>query len=124
MKYTPTFATGHCFPPENSAHPSLCNGYSISATAGSSAGSNFLESYTGQSVTIPEYLEYPCNDALSAVISFSERKINHKGQTGQVPEGQRSKPCFSSQKFILLLLVGKQPWHKFCKNLLRIQVHP
>jgi hypothetical protein len=53
MKYTLTFVTGHCFPPKKESPYSLCSGYSIPATAQSTAGPDFLELHVGWSVTVP-----------------------------------------------------------------------
>jgi len=54
-KYTPTFGITRCFPHQSIPLPSLCNGSSVSATAGSTAGTDFLESRVGRSAIVPEF---------------------------------------------------------------------
>jgi hypothetical protein len=49
-KYTLTFGITRCCP-----LPSLCNGSSVSATAGSIAGTDFLESRVRRSATVPKF---------------------------------------------------------------------
>jgi hypothetical protein len=55
MKYTLTFGITHCCPLQSIPLLSLCKGSSISATAGSTVGTDFLESRVGQSVIVPEF---------------------------------------------------------------------
>jgi hypothetical protein len=84
-KYTPIFGITHCCP-----LPSLCNGSSTYAMA----GTDFLESRVGQSVTAPEFQWHPKNDALLASISFSETRRNLKGPNKEGKEGGGPQPCF------------------------------
>jgi hypothetical protein len=52
-------------------------GLNISATAGSTTGTNFLVSLAGQSVTVLEFQGHPGNNALTGAISFSKTRRNH-----------------------------------------------
>jgi hypothetical protein len=54
-KYTLTFGITRCCPLKSIPFPSLCNGSSVSATAGSTAGTDFLESRIGRSAIVPEF---------------------------------------------------------------------
>jgi len=78
-KYILTLITGHCCPIHTAPLPSLSNESSISANAGSTNGTEFLELHAGQSVIIPEFQGHPENDTLTAAISFSETRRNYKG---------------------------------------------
>jgi len=53
-KYMLTFIISHCCP-----LLTLCNGFSVSATAGCINRIKFLESHVGQSANVPEYQDYP-----------------------------------------------------------------
>jgi hypothetical protein len=52
----------------------ICIRFSISDTAGSTAGNDILESYLGQSTIVPEFQGHTGNGALIAAISFSETR--------------------------------------------------
>jgi hypothetical protein len=51
----------------------------ISATVGSTAGTDFLKLCLGQYAVVPTFQGCFGNDSLIAVISFSETKGNHEG---------------------------------------------
>jgi hypothetical protein len=74
MKYMLTFVIGHCHNLQSSTLLSLHNRSSVSATAGSTNGTDILESYVGQSVIVPEFQRHPGNDTLLAVILFLETR--------------------------------------------------
>jgi hypothetical protein len=74
-----TFVIGHSYHFQSSPLPSLCNGSSVSATAGSTARTNILELHVGQSAIVPEFQRHPGNDTFLAPISFVETTENHKG---------------------------------------------
>jgi hypothetical protein len=74
--------------------PSLRNGSSVSATPGSTARTDFLESRVGRSAIVPEFQWHPGNDALLASISFSETRRNRKGANQASKEGGGPQPCF------------------------------
>jgi hypothetical protein len=97
-KYTLTFGITRCCSLQSVPLPSLCNGFSVSATAGSTAVTDFLESRVGRSVIVPKFQWHPGNDALLASILFSEKRRNHKGQNQGSKEGGGPQPCFSGQK--------------------------
>jgi len=64
------------------------------------------------------------NDVLTAVISFSETRRNHKGPN-QVSKDKRGHThVLSSQKSPLLLLNGEHPKHKLCGNMVHVPVLP
>jgi hypothetical protein len=54
MKYMLAFIIDRCCHLQSSSLPSLCNGSSLSATAGSTAGTDILESHVGESMLVPE----------------------------------------------------------------------
>jgi hypothetical protein len=54
-KYTLTFDITRCCPLQSTPVPSLCNGSSVSATAGSTAGTDFLESRVGRLAIVPAF---------------------------------------------------------------------
>jgi hypothetical protein len=54
-KYTLTFGITRCCPLQSIYLPSLCKGSSVSATARSIAGTDFLESRVGRSAIVPEF---------------------------------------------------------------------
>jgi hypothetical protein len=55
MKYALTFGITHCCPIQSIPLPSLCNGTSVSATAGNTAETDFLESRVRRSASVPEF---------------------------------------------------------------------
>jgi hypothetical protein len=79
---------------------SLCNGSSVSATAGSTTETDILELHKGPSVTVPEFQRYPGNDNLLPGILLSETRRNHKGPTHVSKEGGGPQPHFSGQKLL------------------------
>jgi hypothetical protein len=93
-KYTLNFGITCCCPLQNIPLPSLCNGSSVSATAGSTSGTDFLESLIGRSTIVPEFQWHPRNDALLASTSFSETRRNRKGPNQTSKEGGGPQPCF------------------------------
>jgi hypothetical protein len=55
LKYTLTCGITRSCPLQSIPLPSSCNGFSVSATAGSTAGTDFLESHVGRSAIVPEF---------------------------------------------------------------------
>jgi hypothetical protein len=68
------YVIGHCCHLQSSPLPSLCNRSSVSAAAGSTVGTDILESRVGGSAIVREFHIHPGNDTLLAVISFSETR--------------------------------------------------
>jgi hypothetical protein len=69
-----TFLKSHCSLFSTSSLPSLCTVSSISATAESTSGTDFLDLVVGQSATVHNFQEHPRNDALTAAILFLETR--------------------------------------------------
>jgi hypothetical protein len=69
-----TFLTSHCSLFSSSSLPNLCTVSSISATAESTNGTDFLDLVVGQSVTVHNFQEHPRNYALTAAILFLETR--------------------------------------------------
>jgi hypothetical protein len=73
-KYTHRFVIGRCC-----LLPSSWNGSSISDTAGSTTGIDFLETYIGCSAIFHTFQLNPANITLVTAVSFLEIRRNHKG---------------------------------------------
>lgn len=69
MKDTLIFVTGPCC-----SLPSLCNGSSVAATDGSTAGTGFLVSGVGGSMVGPECQGHRRNDAIAATTFVKKKK--------------------------------------------------
>jgi hypothetical protein len=95
-----TFVIGCCCHLQSSPLPSLCNGFSVSTTAGSTVGTDILESGVGHSVIVPEFQTHPGNDTLLAVISFLETRRSHMGPNQVSKDGGGPQPCFWQQKLL------------------------
>jgi hypothetical protein len=87
LRYYSLLSSSKYFPSE------LGNGSSVSVTAGSIAGTDFLESRVGWSAIVPEFQWHAENDALLASISFSETR-SLKGPNQASKEGGGPQPCF------------------------------
>jgi hypothetical protein len=72
----PLLLVGAPPPPLSNPLPHLRNGSLRSATAGGTAGTNSLESFVGLSATIPEFQQYPKNDALVAMLLLAETRTS------------------------------------------------
>jgi hypothetical protein len=92
MKFRLAFVTGRCCPLQISPLPSLCCGSSVIATAGSIAGTGFLESCIPWSVIVPEFQGYLGNSALIPSVLFSETVRNSIGINWLIKEVGRPQP--------------------------------
>jgi hypothetical protein len=89
MKCTLKFGITRCCPFQSTHLPSSCKWSSVSATAGSTGGTDFLESRVAcRTVSNCSWISgHPGNDALLASISFSERSENRKVPNQDSKEG-------------------------------------
>jgi hypothetical protein len=76
-----TFVTGRCL--LSSCLSSLSNGYSASATAGSTTGTDCLEFPVRRSAIALEFDERPRKDVHIAAVSFLETRRNRKVTPGE-----------------------------------------
>jgi hypothetical protein len=79
---------------------SLRNGWGISATAKSTAGTDFLESCVGQSVPVPEFRRI--QETMPLQLFHSQKSQDHKGPNKVREEGGWTTDMFNSQKLLLL----------------------
>jgi len=93
------FVTGPCC-----SHPILCNGSSVAATAGSTAGTGFLVSGVGGSMVGPECQRHRRNDAIAAT-TFVKKGRYHKVLMCMKGGGARS------------LLSALKNHHCFCSSM-------
>jgi hypothetical protein len=70
----------------SSSLPSLCSGSSISATAGNTTGTGFLEVYGGRSAVLEFQVHFRNNTHLPA-ISVSETRRNDRNEIGRLKSG-------------------------------------
>lgn len=87
----------------------------------------FFKLHVAWSVTVLKFHEYPGNNALTAVTSFSERRRNHKGPNQASKEGRGPQPCFWWPKIAAqtmtvctstLSLWTNQLWFHHCSDVL------
>jgi len=78
-----TFLTSHCSLFSSCPLPSLCTVPIISAPAGSTNGTDYLELCVGRSATVHNFQEYPGNDALTAEILFLDTRDSTRDQSGE-----------------------------------------
>jgi hypothetical protein len=106
MKYRNIFVICLFGPLQSSLPPNAFNGCSICASAGNSAGTDFLEWLPGPSAIVPEFQWHLRNDTILAVISFSERIRNYRGhnqasETDSVPSSVFfAAKCFRANKAV------------------------
>jgi len=95
-----TFLTSHCSLFSSSSRPSLCTVSIISATAGSTNVTDFLDLCVGQSTTVHNFQEHAGNDALTAAILFLETRDSTRVQSGEYGWGITAmflKPALTKQ---------------------------
>jgi hypothetical protein len=83
-----TLLASHYCPFPSGPLPSSCTVPSISATVGSTNGTNFLDLCLGQLAAVYYFEEYHGNYALTAEILFLETRDSTRDQSGKDGESQ------------------------------------